>query len=208
MTAAQGSSVHRHIDVCASCRILVAELVDSASSDPAASEAPLDPLPPSAPSDGISTRPAPLTATPFELSELGAIDEYRLVRPLGRGAMGIVYLAHDTLLDRAVAIKLISSKRPDPHAPSRFLLEARAIARLQHPNVVSVYRVGELGGQAYLVCEYVEGQTLDQIQKPLPWTEVLALATGLARGLAAAHRSRVLHRDIKPSEEPSTVSAS
>jgi serine/threonine protein kinase/formylglycine-generating enzyme required for sulfatase activity len=195
MTAEQGLKVHQHIDLCTTCRILVAELVDSAPSGLASGESPPPWPPPFDPKkEDADKKPASL----FELSELGSIDEYRLLRPLGRGAMGLVYLAQDTLLDRQVAIKLISSKRPDPQAPSRFLIEARAIARLQHPNVVSIYRVGELGGQAYLVCEYVEGETLDQIKKPLPWTEVLTLATGLCRGLSAAHRSRVLHRDIKP----------
>ena len=80
-----------------------------------------------------------------------SLDEYRLVRMIGSGAMGEVYLGRDTLLDRAVAVKLISPGRHGSTARRRFQLEARAVARLQHPNVVGVYRAGELHGRPYLV---------------------------------------------------------
>ena len=126
------------------------------------------------------------------------IDEYRLVRPLGSGAMGTVYLAHDTLLDRAVAIKFLSIPQANSAQRVRFLTEARALARLHHPNIVAVYRTAEHLGQPYLVSEYVRGLPLSQLSKPLPTDQVHQLAIGLCRGLAAAHRSGVLHRDIKP----------
>ena len=77
-------------------------------------------------------------------------------------------------------------------------IEARAVARLQHPNVVAVYRVGSLDGHPYLVTELVRGSPLSQLKRPQPWREVLRLGVGLARGLAAAHRRGVLHRDLKP----------
>nr|MBA2544416.1 serine/threonine protein kinase [Deltaproteobacteria bacterium] len=125
------------------------------------------------------------------------LDEYRLVRLLGRGAMGAVYLAHDQLLDRPVAVKFVRAA-DDPVARSRALEEARAIARLQHPNVVAIYRIAETARPPYLVSEYVRGTTLDEIARPVPWKEMLPLAIDLARGLAAAHRSGVLHRDVKP----------
>jgi serine/threonine protein kinase/formylglycine-generating enzyme required for sulfatase activity len=128
-----------------------------------------------------------------------SLDEYRLIQLVGRGGMGEVYLAHDEILDRNVAVKLISGIDPDPAAKDRFMLEARAAARLQHPNVLTVYRVGELAGRPYLITEFIHGKTLDEIDKPLAWRRVLALGVGLARGLAAAHRRGVLHRDIKPS---------
>jgi serine/threonine protein kinase/formylglycine-generating enzyme required for sulfatase activity len=124
-------------------------------------------------------------------------EEYRLVRLLGRGAMGEVYLAHDSLLDRSVAVKFVQAAA-DPGAGGRLFDEARAIARLQHPNVVAIYRVAEVGGHPYLVSEYVRGRTLDQLDRPAPSRQVLELALGLARGLAAAHRCGVLHRDVKP----------
>ncbi|MFL5392203.1 MAG: serine/threonine-protein kinase, partial [Myxococcales bacterium] len=129
---------------------------------------------------------------------LDEFDGYRLIRPIGRGTMGQVYLARDTLLDRSVAVKFIASVDPNPEQRERFFLEARAVARLQHPNVVTIYRVGEALGQPYLISEFVRGETLDRLAKPLPWQKALRIAQGLARGLAAAHRSGVLHRDIKP----------
>src|SRR5437773_3989886 len=113
-------------------------------------------------------------------------EEYRLLRPIGRGGMGQVFLAHDTLLDRPVAVKFIASLEPDTMARERFLVEARAIARLQHPNVVAVHRAGEVSGQPYLVSEFVRGQSLDRLGVPLPWRQALRFGLALARGLAAA----------------------
>lgn len=126
-------------------------------------------------------------------------DEYRLVRRIGRGGMGQVYLAYDTVLDRMVAIKFIAAAQPDEVQRQRFLLEARAIARLQHPNVVSVHRVGVVSGHPYIVSELIEGASLEDIPKPLPWEQTLKIGVGLARALAAAHRRGILHRDVKPS---------
>src|SRR5262245_5227456 len=129
----------------------------------------------------------------------GELDEFRLVRPLGRGGMGEVYLGHDTVLDRAVAIKLIGSRNPDAASRERFLTEARAIARLSHPNVVTIFRVGTTGdGRPFLVQELVRGKSLDQIARPVGWRDACDLAIGIARGLDAAHRCGVLHRDVKP----------
>lgn len=127
-----------------------------------------------------------------------SFDEYRLLWPFGRGGMGAVYLGHDMLLDRAVAVKFISAFNPDVISREQFLTEARAAARVQHPNVVTVYRVGEIDGRPYIIQEYLRGQSLEKTSKPLPETQVLELAIGLARGLAAAHRRGVLHRDLKP----------
>jgi serine/threonine protein kinase/formylglycine-generating enzyme required for sulfatase activity len=124
-------------------------------------------------------------------------EEYRLVRLLGRGAMGEVYLARDSLLDRAVAVKFVKAAR-DPIARARFFDEARAIARLQHSNVVAIHRIGEVAGHPFLVSEYVRGRPLDQIARPVASRQVLEIALDLARGLAAAHRCGVLHRDVKP----------
>jgi eukaryotic-like serine/threonine-protein kinase len=127
-----------------------------------------------------------------------AFDGYKLVRLLGRGGMGEVHLADDELLERQVAVKFISADECDAVARQRFLIEARAVARLQHPNVVSIYRVGEVDGIPYLVSEYVRGQTLDQIDLPAPTEQVQKIALSIANGLAAAHARGVIHRDIKP----------
>jgi serine/threonine protein kinase/formylglycine-generating enzyme required for sulfatase activity len=126
------------------------------------------------------------------------LEEYRLVRPLGHGAMGQVYVAHDTLLDRPVAIKFVAGVELAPHLRERFFVEARALARLSHPNVVAVHRIGEVRGRPYLVYELVRGTPLSGLPRPVPSRQALEIAIGLARGLAAAHRAGVLHRDIKP----------
>ncbi|WP_224370961.1 nSTAND1 domain-containing NTPase [Hyalangium versicolor] len=128
-------------------------------------------------------------------------EEYRLIQPLGHGTMGQVYLAHDTLLDRLVAVKFVagSGEAPlDEAMRARFFQEARAIARLQHPNVVAIHRVGEVRRQPYLVSEFIRGSSLAELACPLEGQRVLHIGIGLARGLAAAHRCGVLHRDIKP----------
>jgi serine/threonine protein kinase/formylglycine-generating enzyme required for sulfatase activity len=123
-------------------------------------------------------------------------DEYRIVRLLGQGSMGRVYLAHDAVLDRAVAIKFMRSV-DEADDRERFFVEARAVARLQHPNVVTVHRVGELDGYPYLITEYIRGTSLSDLPSPMPWRKAQEIGLGVARGLAAAHRQGVLHRDIK-----------
>lgn len=125
-------------------------------------------------------------------------DGYRLTRLIGRGGMGSVYLAQDTLLERPVAVKFISAPDANDSAHRRFLLEAKAIARLSHPNVVAVYRVGHIDRVPYLVSEFVRGVDLEHVPTPMPWRKVLEIGLGIARGLAAAHSRGVVHRDIKP----------
>jgi formylglycine-generating enzyme required for sulfatase activity len=125
-------------------------------------------------------------------------NEFRLERLIGRGGMGIVYLAHDTSLGRRVAVKFIAAGQPKPVVREYFEKEARAIARLHHPNVVTVFRVGAVDDHPYIVSEYVVGRSLAEIAHPIPWRRALTFGVGLARGLAAAHRQGVLHRDIKP----------
>jgi formylglycine-generating enzyme required for sulfatase activity len=128
-----------------------------------------------------------------------SFEEYRVVRRLGRGAMGEVYLCDDVLLDRQVAVKFVREPPGTQAAASqRFYVEARAIARLQHPHVVAVYRTGRVRRRPYLVSEYVSGRSLDQIELPLPAERIVEIGIALASGLAAAHRRGVLHRDLKP----------
>src|SRR6184192_293748 len=137
-------------------------------------------------------------ARPAEWEPPAEFEEYRVLRMLGRGQMGRVYLAYDTLLSRHVAVKFVAAERPDAAVRERFFVEARAAARLSHPSVVTIYRVGALEGRPYLVSEFVRGQALDRVVRPLAPARALAIGVELARGLAAAHREGVLHRDLKP----------
>ncbi|MBK9032361.1 MAG: alpha/beta fold hydrolase [Myxococcales bacterium] len=125
-------------------------------------------------------------------------DDLMIIRPLGAGGMGSVFLARERHLDRLVAVKFVATGTRDPHATERFRIEARALARLQHPNIVAVYRLGEVDGHPYLAYEFVDGERIDRLRLPMGWPQVLAIMLGVARGLAAAHHAGVLHRDLKP----------
>lgn len=124
------------------------------------------------------------------------LEEYRCVRLLGAGGMGQVYLYQDTELDRLVAIKFLN--RLEEGYGKRFRTEALAAAKIQHPSVVTIHRVGEVDGRPYLVYEYIRGASLEELPKPIPWRRAHGIGLDMARGLAAAHRCGVLHQDIKP----------
>ena len=124
--------------------------------------------------------------------------DFELVRPLATGSMGSVFVARDRRLGRLVAIKFIAATQIDIHARARFAREARALARCQHPNVVSLFHVGATGAHPYLVCELIVGHRLDELSQPLPWPEAAGIALGLARAVAAAHARGVVHCDVKP----------
>ena len=189
------TAAHEHIDRCARCLELVA--VAARLEPAAAGQVDDDAVSPTAAT--ALTRAGGPRGQQRRTADLPVdrVDEYRLTELLGRGGMGAVYLAQDTLLDREVAIKFISLEVAPQHR-RRLLVEARAAARIKHPNVVTVYRVGELEGQPYIVYERVRGRTLQELARPTPWPKVVELAVGIARGLAAAHEVGVLHRDIKP----------
>jgi hypothetical protein len=127
---------------------------------------------------------------------------YKLEAKLGSGGMSTVYLAKDGTLDRAVAVKVMHREMSEqPDQLERFRQEARAVAKLSHPNVVAVIDAGEDGGHPYIVFEYVEGETLKQrIARlgALDAQEALAYAIEIARGLTVAHARNMVHRDIKP----------
>ncbi len=129
--------------------------------------------------------------------------EYELLAELGRGGMGVVYKARQKSLDRIVAIKMVREAHLASSSDrARFQAEAEAVARLQHPNIVTVYEVGEHDAQAYFAMEYVEGQTLAQrviAEGPLPAKEAARLVATLARAVQHAHDHGILLRDLKPS---------
>jgi eukaryotic-like serine/threonine-protein kinase len=138
-----------------------------------------------------------------------AVPRYRILGPLGIGGMGIVYRSEDTHLGRTVALKFLPPTLiPNPGAKARFLNEARAAAALDHPNICTIYEVGETAeGQLYLAMAYYEGETLKRRlgRGPLPVAEALRITLQVARGLAKAHRRGIVHRDIKPANLMITV---
>src|SRR6201997_1189306 len=129
------------------------------------------------------------------------LGPYEILAPLGAGGMGEVYRARDTRLERAVAIKILSAHLcQNAEARDRFDREARAISSLSHPNICHLYDVGQQDGASYLVMEYLEGEALaDRLRKgPLPLDQVLKVGAEICEGLEKAHRSGVVHRDLKP----------
>ena len=130
------------------------------------------------------------------------VDHYRILEPLGGGGMGVVYKAEDSRLQRTVALKFLPpSLTRDPVAKSRFLQEARAASALDHPNVCTVYDVGEIEeGQLYLAMPAYDGETVKQRIEhgPLPVEEAVDIAKQAVRGLAKAHKQGIVHRDVKP----------
>jgi non-specific serine/threonine protein kinase len=129
------------------------------------------------------------------------LARYKVVDKLGEGGMGEVYLAEDTELDRKVALKMLPTEMAgDPERLERFRREAKAVAALNHPNIVTIYSIEESDGTQFLTMEHVEGESLDQMLPPtgLPLTRVFDIAIPLADALASAHERGIVHRDLKP----------
>ncbi|MCI0465220.1 MAG: serine/threonine protein kinase, partial [Gemmataceae bacterium] len=148
----------------------------------------------SAEPDFQSLRPAPSTSWP-------TLPGYEILGVLGRGGMGIVYKARHLRLKRLVALKMIlSGAHAGSEALARFRVEAEAAARLQHPNIVQIYEVGEHEGMAYCTLEFVDGTTLDKkiAGQPQPARQAAALVEVLARAMQVAHQHQIIHRDLKP----------
>ncbi len=171
LEAARRDDVARHLEGCTTCRQLVSELAragGAAEEGPAAGAA------------------------------LGG--RYALGAVLGAGAMGVVYEAFDPELERTVALKLLKASEPSESGrQERLRREAQAMARVSHPNVVPVYDVGSWQGRAFVAMERIEGGSLSaRVRAGADWRELLGLFVQAGRGLAAAHRAGVVHRDFKP----------
>ncbi len=130
------------------------------------------------------------------LPEIQDWTRYTNFRLLGRGGMGAVYAAWDPQLQRQVALKFLYAQ--DPHHVRRFLFEARAQARVDHPNVGKVYEVGEIHGRPYIAMQYIEGHTLRDLAPALTVEQKVRIFIQIAEGLHAAHRIGLIHRDVKP----------
>ncbi len=129
------------------------------------------------------------------------LSHYQILQKLGAGGMGVVYRARDTRLDREVAIKTLSSDRvSQPDALSRFEKEARAACALNHPNIVTVYELGQVNGMHYIAMELVEGETIREMLAggPIPFRKAVAIASQIGDALAKAHEVGIVHRDLKP----------
>lgn len=224
LAPADADAVKRHMDRCAECRRLISETARAfAIHLPPAAASPravaVHALAETHAEAHAADADGP--AEPHGLAELAVAAEddtppaglaetlgrYVVLRPIGAGGMGIVYEAYDPKLERKVALKLLHAARgPSGNSESkralqdRLLREAQAMARLSHPNVVTVHDTGTLAGQVFIAMEFVAGQTLSAWLKeqPRPWPEVLRVFLQAGAGLSAAHAAGVIHRDFKP----------
>jgi serine/threonine protein kinase/tetratricopeptide (TPR) repeat protein len=137
-----------------------------------------------------------------ELSANTTLSHYRIVSKIGAGGMGEVYLAQDTKLDRKVAIKFLHEEfSKDADKLNRFIQEAKAASALNHPNILTVYEIGEVDGKNYIATELIDGQTLREHlshKESLQLNQILKIGVQVSEALAAAHQAGIIHRDIKP----------
>jgi eukaryotic-like serine/threonine-protein kinase len=148
--------------------------------------------------DAIATVPFNAEAD-ISVAGLPQVERYALLEKLGAGSMGVVYAAYDSVLDRKVALKVLPETKLGERHRDQLLSEARALARLSHPNVVPVYDVGETAGRIFFAMEFIRGQHLaDWLKTQREVSHIAAMFKDVALGLAAAHLAGLTHRDVKP----------
>ncbi len=188
-------SVQDHIDRCADCRMLASETANLVYEEGTTPRT--DFATPTGRTKSIALGPRSPVVAPGE-----SIGRYVVNARLGEGGMGVVYAARDPSLDRNVAVKLLHADLPsDGGSPGgRLMREAQAMARLSHPNVVAVHDIGTYENRLFMAMEMIEGQTLRHwlAERPRPWTEIVGVFLQAGRGLVAAHRVQLVHRDFKP----------
>jgi tetratricopeptide (TPR) repeat protein/tRNA A-37 threonylcarbamoyl transferase component Bud32 len=198
LSEAQATTVAAHLERCAECREAVANLsADSFLEKLQGGRTGSTLLPPAAP-----PQVAPVAAAPDLPPELANHPKFRVIRELGRGGMGVIYLAEHRVLEKQVALKVIKPAVLDnPNALARFQAESRAAARLDHPNIARAYDADQAGDLHFLVMEYVEGVNLARLREkkgPLSVTAACHCACQAALGLQHAYEQGMVHRDIKP----------
>ena len=182
--AEQAGRIATHLDGCALCRALVVSLARAGLVVTA-----------------TVTHDGQAPVSEVALLEKGStLGRYRIVDLLGAGGMGVVYSAEDTELNRRVALKLLHPDGDPTREPAALLREAQALARVSHPNVITVFEVGSFDQRVFVAMELVEGWTLREwlASAKRSWREVLAVCADAGRGVAAAHASQLVHRDLKP----------
>jgi serine/threonine-protein kinase len=141
------------------------------------------------------------TGTQQQLQAGQVLGRYRVTEPIGKGGMGEVYRAHDTELERDVALKVLPAEvAADRQRMQRFIQEAKTASALNHPNIITIYEVGQAEGARFIATEYIKGETLRQRlnRESLSLRESLEVGVQVAAALAAAHEAKIIHRDIKP----------
>jgi serine/threonine-protein kinase len=182
-----------HLDTCRSCRELLSTLALGMKT----------PAGPQPDEPGSISPAGAVSAMPHSMAPGTRVGRFIVQSPLGVGGMGMVYAADDPLLRRKVALKLIHADHSDGPAGeawrARLLREARAIARLSHPNVITVHEIGLHGDQPFVAMELVEGSTLRSwlAASPRSWRDIVSVFVAAGRGLLAAHRGGLVHRDFK-----------
>jgi hypothetical protein len=180
------AAVQAHAGICPACRQLLAAAMAAGS----------------APSSQTGEDERPPLDPASSLTQGALVGRYTVLSLVGRGGMGEVYAAYDPQLDRRVALKLLRPRygMGNVRGEARLLREARAIARLSHPNVITVHDAGTVGDRIFVAMEYVDGETLASwlAAQPRSWLEIVRVFRGAAHGLAAAHACGLVHRDFKP----------